>query len=542
MPTTAAAHDRARDRFATPTLLVVLDGFGLRAERDHNAVALARTPVLDTLRARYPHTRLAASGLAVGLPPGQMGNSEVGHTNLGAGRVVYQDIVRISRAIEDGRFFDNPALVEAADAAVARGRALHVLGLVSDGGVHSLLDHALAVVELAARRGVARILLHAFLDGRDTPPKSALGYLGQLEAAIASKGWPARIATVSGRYYAMDRDKRWERTERAYRAIVAAEGPRAPSAAAAVAAAYEQGVTDEFVVPTVLTGGGPAGDREATARGPALPAPVEDGDAVVFFNFRPDRARQLTRALVDPAFDGFARPRLPRLARFVSMTQYDATFERLGVRVAFPPEPIRDHLGELVSRLGRPQLRIAETEKYAHVTYFFSCGEEAPLPGEERCLVPSDRSVPTYDLKPEMSAYGITEEALARLAQRDYGLIVLNYANADMVGHTGRLEAAIAAIETIDRCLGRLVPAVLERGGRVLITADHGNAEQMLDETTGQPHTAHTTNPVPLVLVDEACRGARLEEGGLADVAPTLLDLVGVEPPAAMTGRSLLRR
>jgi 2,3-bisphosphoglycerate-independent phosphoglycerate mutase len=528
--------------FTTPTLLIVLDGFGINPRRDHNAIALARTPVWDELLARYPHTRIEASGLAVGLPAGQMGNSEVGHTNLGAGRIVYQDIVRISRAIEDGSFFENPALVGAVEGAKATGGALHLLGLVSDGGVHSLQDHALALIDLAVRHGLRRVFLHAFLDGRDVPPKSAAGYLAQVEAAIAAKGWPARIATVSGRYYAMDRDKRWDRVERAYRAIVAGDGPRATTARQAVTASYAADVTDEFVVPTVITGDHAASpDRTAAGAGADRPARIEDGDAVVFFNFRPDRARQLTRALMDPAFDGFDRGRPVGLAAFVSMTQYDAAFDVLGVKVAFPPQSIRHHLGELVSRLARPQLRIAETEKYAHVTYFFSCGEEQPLPGEERCLVPSDRSVATYDLEPEMSAPGITEEAVARIARNDYGLIVLNYANADMVGHSGKLEATIAAVETIDRCLGRVVPAVLTKRGRVLVTADHGNAEQMLDYETGQPHTAHTLNPVPLVLVDEGRRGVRLAEGRLADVAPTILDLAGAEQPAAMTGRSLLR-
>ncbi len=529
MPTTEMPTARCAGPFATPTLLVVLDGFGINPRRDHNAIALARTPFWDELLACYPHTRLEASGLAVGLPAGQMGNSEVGHTNLGAGRVVYQDIVRISKAIEDGSFFDNPVLVGAVEAARAKGGALHLFGLVSDGGVHSLQDHALALIALAARRGLTRVFLHAFLDGRDTPPRSALGYLEQVETAIAERGWPARIATVSGRYYAMDRDRRWERTERAYRAIVEGEGPRAPSASRVVTASYAREITDEFVVPAVVAPDG------------ADPVRMRDGDAVVFFNFRPDRARQLTRALVDPAFDGFARGRPPRLAAFVSMTRYDDTFDAFGVRVAFPPQTIRDHLGELVSRLARPQLRIAETEKYAHVTYFFSCGEETPLPGEERCLVPSDRSVPTYDLRPEMSADGITDEAVARIARTDYGLIVVNYANADMVGHTGKLDATVAAIETIDRCLKRLVPAALAKGGRALITADHGNAEQMLDYETGQPHTAHTTNPVPLLVADEARRGIRLAEGGLADVAPTILDLVGADQPKSMTGRSLLR-
>ncbi|HEX7125863.1 MAG TPA: 2,3-bisphosphoglycerate-independent phosphoglycerate mutase [Thermodesulfobacteriota bacterium] len=508
-----------------PTLLIVLDGFGINPRRDHNAIALARTPVWDDLLARYPHTRLEASGLAVGLPAGQMGNSEVGHTTLGAGRVVYQDIVRIGAAIDDGSFFSNRALVGAVDAAKAAGGTLHVMGLVSDGGVHSLQAHALAVIDLAVRRGLDRIQVHAFLDGRDVPPKSALGYVRALEAEIRAKGWPARVASVSGRYYAMDRDKRWERVARAWQAVVLAEAPRVASAEQAITAAYDAGVTDEFVEPVDVEG----------AR------PILDGDAVVFFNFRPDRARQLTRALVDPDFDGFDRGRVPRLSAFVGMTQYDATFDELGVAVAFPPQTTREHLGEIVSRLARPQLRIAETEKYAHVTYFFSCGEETPLPGEERCLVPSDRSVATYDLKPEMSAVGITDEAIARIARNDYGLVVCNYANADMVGHTGNLEATIRAIEAIDAALGRLIPAMLRRGGRVLVTADHGNAEQMIDYETGQPHTAHTTNPVPLVLVDERRRGARLDEGALADVAPTILDLAGIEAPAAMTGRSLLR-
>ncbi len=512
-------------RMTTPTLLIVLDGFGINPRRDHNAIALARTPVWDGFLARYPHTRLDASGLAVGLPAGQMGNSEVGHTTLGAGRVVYQDIVRIGAAIDDGTFFSNRALVGAVDAAKAAGGTLHVMGLVSDGGVHSLTAHALAVVDLAVRRGLDRIQVHAFLDGRDVPPRSALEHLRTLEAGIRAKGWPARVGSVSGRYYAMDRDKRWERVAQAWKAVVLAEAPRVATAEEAVTTAYDAGVTDEFVVPVNVEG----------AR------PIADGDAVVFFNFRPDRARQLTRALADPAFDGFDRGRVPRLSAFVSMTRYDATFEALGVVAAFPPQSTREHLGEVVSRLARPQLRIAETEKYAHVTYFFSCGEETPLPGEERCLVPSDRSVATYDLKPEMSAAEITGEAVLRVGRNDYGLVVCNYANADMVGHTGNLEATIRAIEALDRALGRLVPAMLERGGRVLVTADHGNAEQMVDYETGEPHTAHTTNPVPLVVIDDRRRGARLEEGALADVAPTILDLAGVEAPAAMTGRSLLR-
>jgi 2,3-bisphosphoglycerate-independent phosphoglycerate mutase len=508
-----------------PVALVILDGWGINESCDQNAVCQARTPHLDNLFQEYPSTRLSASGLDVGLPPGQMGNSEVGHLNIGSGRIIYQDLTRISKSIADGDFFHNPVLVGAMEKVRAGGKALHLLGLVSDGGVHSHIEHLQALVEMARRQGVGHVYIHAFLDGRDTPPQSGAAFLQALEEELARIGLGA-VATVSGRYYAMDRDNRWERVERAYRALTDGEGIGVDSSAAAVTGAYAAGQHDEFVEPRViLRGGRPT-------------ATIDDGDAVIFFNFRSDRARELTRALTDPDFQGFRRERLPQLSSYVCMTEYDATF---GLPIAFPPETYPDLFGEVLARAGLRQLRIAETEKYAHVTFFFNGGSEIPFAGEERVLIPSPQDVPTYDHKPAMSAPQVTDEVVARVASGRFDVIILNYANADMVGHTGVIPAAVAAMETVDSCVGRVVEAVLAAGGCLLITADHGNCEQMTD-AQGGVHTAHTANPVPLILVDPRLQGAQLQTGILADLAPTMLDLLQLEKPAAMTGRSLLQR
>ncbi len=489
--------------------LIILDGWGYTRRRKGNAVRQAHTPNVDELWRRYPHTLLHASGEDVGLPPGQMGNSEVGHLNLGAGRVVLQELPRIDRAIEDGSFFKNKVLTEAV--AAARGHRLHLLGLCSDGGVHSHIRHLLALLDLAGRAGQKDVVVHAITDGRDTPPDSARGYLKQLG--------DHRVATVIGRYYAMDRDKRWDREEAAYRALVLGEGEKADSAADAVAQAYARGETDEFIKPTVV----------------GEPAPMADGDVVICFDFREDRMRQITRILFDPRFDAFARPETPKL-RAATFTEYDAAFE---LPVVFPGEPIRDGLGATVAAAGLRQLRIAETEKYAHVTYFFNGGDEAQLDGEERILVPSPK-VSTYDKQPEMSAREVADRACARIAAGGLSLVVLNFANADMVGHTGSMEAAVAACEAVDACLADVVAAIRRQGGACLILADHGNAEVMIDPKTGRPHTAHTTNPVPCILVSAEAR--RLRSGGrLADAAPTILHLLGLRQPDAMDGRSLIR-
>ncbi len=504
--------------------LIILDGWGYRAETRHNAVAGARTPHFDRLFSQYPWTTLGASGMDVGLPDGQMGNSEVGHLNLGAGRIVYQDYTRINLAIRDGSFFDNPVLAEACERARAGG-SLHLMGLLSDGGVHSHQEHLYALLELARRRGLERVFVHAFLDGRDTPPQSGLGYVQALERVLADKG-VGRIATVSGRYYAMDRDKRWDRVKKAWDALVRGEGPRAPSAAEAVQAAYAEGETDEFVVPRVI----------ADAGGRPL-ATVRDGDAVIFFNFRADRARQLTRAFTQPDFDGFDVDGRPALAYFATFTLYDETFD---LPVAFPPEHLRNIFGEVVSAAGLRQLRIAETEKYAHVTYFFNGGEETPFPGEDRVLIPSPRDVATYDQKPEMSAFGVRDRLLREIEREVYDLVVVNFANLDMVGHTGIYEAAVKAVEAVDACVGAVVEAFAAKGYACLITGDHGNAEEMWDDAEGQPHTAHTTNRVPCILVDPRNPGLQLRSDGvLADVAPTLLAIMGLSQPAEMTGNPL---
>ncbi len=502
-----------------PVTLIIMDGFGESEKTEGNAVAAAKTPNIDRLKSSYPFTTIGAAGLDVGLPPGQMGNSEVGHLNLGAGRVVFQDYTRINLAIEDGSFFRNPVLIEAMDGAKERGSALHLLGLLSDGGVHSHNAHLYALLKLAKERGLERVWIHAILDGRDVPPRSALGYFRELEEEIRSIGG-GKVATVAGRYYSMDRDRRWERTELAYRAMTSGQGFRADGPKEAVRAGYGRGEDDEFLKPTVV-------DAEGL---------VEDGDSLIFFNFRPDRARQITKAFVNPDFCEFEREKID--VQFVCMTQYE---ESIPSPVAFPAEYLKDTLGEVVSRAGLRQLRIAETEKYAHVTFFFNGGREEASPGEERVLIPSPK-VATYDLKPEMSAFEVTDAVVEKIKEGVYDLIVLNYANSDMVGHTGIFDAAVKAVEAVDQGVGRVVSEVLARGGAVLLTADHGNAEQMEDPSTGQRHTAHTTNPVPFVLIMGGER-AKLRKGGiLADVAPTVLDLLGLKVPGAMTGRSLIAK
>jgi 2,3-bisphosphoglycerate-independent phosphoglycerate mutase len=506
-----------------PVALVILDGWGIAECTETNAVCQANTPVLDRLFANYPHATLNASGLDVGLPSGQMGNSEVGHMNIGAGRVIYQDLTRISKSIQDGDFFQTPALIEAMRMITAAGGRLHLMGLLSDGGVHSHINHLQALVEMARQQNLEQVFIHAFMDGRDTPPKSGETYLRQLEAELARIGLGA-IATVTGRYYAMDRDNRWERVERAYRAMTEGIGISAQSSAEAIAAAYREGETDEFVTPRIIS-------RD----GQPL-ATINDNDGIVFFNFRADRAREITRALTDPKFSGFARKQVPALSTYLCMTEYDETFD---LPVAFTSGTYPNILSEVLAAAGKTQLRIAETEKYAHVTFFFNGGIEEPYPGEDRVLIPSPKEVATYDLKPEMSAPEVTEEVIRRVASGAYDLIVLNFANPDMVGHTGVMPAAVMAMETVDACLGKIVDAVLAADGCLLVTADHGNCEKMRD-ASGQPHTAHTDDLVPLLYIDLKRRSARLNSGILADLAPTILALMGLAKPTEMTGHSLI--
>ena len=509
-----------------PVALVVLDGWGISPNREHNAIALGRTPTYTELLDRFPHASLVTSGAAVGLPAGQMGNSEVGHMNLGAGRVVYQDLSRIDKSIREGEFFANPALVAAMRRCAGGRRALHLVGLVSQGGVHSHLRHLVALVELARRQRVERLFIHALTDGRDTAPTAAAGDVAAVERTLAEAG-VGRIATVIGRYYAMDRDRRWDRTRRAYAALTAGAGRTAANAAALVEDAYAANTTDEFMTPGVVVDG--AGRPVGALR---------EGDSVVFFNFRADRARQLTQALAfdESAFDGFERPRHAAVS-VTTMTEYDATY---GLPTAFDPPSFTGNVAEVLAAAGRTNLRLAETEKYAHVTYFFNSGEERPYTGEDRILVPSPR-VPTYDLQPEMSAAGITDTLVEDVEQGRHDVIVCNFANADMVGHTGKLDAAARAVATLDGCLARIVDAVTGVGGTVVVTADHGNAEQMWDAERKGPHTAHTSNPVPVLLIDKALSGTRhaLRDGSLRDVAPTLLNIAGVEVPREMTGRDL---
>lgn len=505
-------------------LLIVLDGWGINLNKEGNAIAAAKAPFYRSLISDYPHAELQASGEAVGLPEGQMGNSEVGHLNLGAGRIVYQDSTRISKAIKDGEFSRNPALLAAMEAVKGTDANLHLMGLLSDGGVHSRLDHIFSFFDLAKEQGVTNVFFHAFLDGRDTPPSSAIQYIKQLEDHFAEIGI-GKISTVSGRYYAMDRDKRWERVQKAYEAMVMAEGIRKYSAVEVVEQSYEHSRTDEFVLPAVIL------DR--TTNKPL--APIRNGDAVIFCNFRSDRAREITRALTDPEFQSFKRRMMPNLSKFVCLTTYDETFD---LPVAFGPVRLEHILGSVLSARGIRQLRIAETEKYAHVTFFFNGGEETPFNLEDRILVPSPRDVSTYDQKPEMSAREITDKLVEQINSRQYGFILVNYANPDMVGHTGVVKAAITAVEALDECLGRLVRAALEEGMIPLITADHGNIEIMFDPSTGQPHTAHTTDPVPFILVKKEM--AIRKDGILADVAPTVLELMGLDVPPEMTGKSLI--
>ncbi|MCS4063476.1 MULTISPECIES: 2,3-bisphosphoglycerate-independent phosphoglycerate mutase [Pseudomonas] len=502
-----------------PLVLIILDGFGHSDIPEHNAIFAANTPVYDRLRATRPHGLISGSGMDVGLPDGQMGNSEVGHMNLGAGRVVYQDFTRVTKAIRDGEFFENPVLTGAVDQATSAGKAVHILGLLSDGGVHSHQDHLVAMAELAAQRGAEKIYLHAFLDGRDTPPRSAQSSIELLDGTFAKLG-KGRIATLIGRYFAMDRDNRWDRVSAAYNLIVdSAAEYTADTAQAGLEAAYARDESDEFV--------------KATRIGEAVK--VEDGDAVIFMNFRADRARELSRAFVETEFNEFPRARLPKLAAYIGLTQYSA---KIPAPAAFAPSSLNNVLGEYLAKNGKTQLRIAETEKYAHVTFFFSGGREEPFEGEERILIPSPK-VATYDLQPEMNAPQVTDRIVEAIEQQRYDVIVVNYANGDMVGHTGVFEAAVKAVEALDTCIGRIVEALEKVDGEALITADHGNVEQMEDECTGQAHTAHTTEPVPFIYVGK--RNVKVREGGvLADVAPTMLKLLGLEKPVEMTGTSIL--
>ena len=498
----------------TPTTLIIMDGFGIAPPADDNAVTLAKTPVLDRLFQEYAHPTLSASGLDVGLPAGQMGNSEVGHTNIGGGRVVFQDLPRISRAIEDGSFFQNEAYNKAMDDCLKNGTALHLYGLLSNGGVHSHIDHLYALMRMAKDKGLQRVYLHCFLDGRDVSPTSGKGFVQALADKCAELG-VGKIATVMGRYYAMDRDKRWERVQMAYDAMVYGEGNHNPDPVDAVAQSYAANVTDEFMEPVVC-------DSEGT---------ISDNDSVIFFNYRPDRAREITRAIVDPDFDGFQREFFP--TTYVCNTEYDATMPN--VLVAWPRIAVKNGLGEYLSSLGLTQLRIAETEKYAHVTFFFNGGVEKQYPGEDRVLVASPK-VATYDLQPEMSAVEVCDKCVERIESGAYDVIILNFANCDMVGHTGVLEAAVKAVETVDTCVGRVVEATLKMGGIAMVTADHGNAEDM-KQPDGSPMTSHTTNLVPFILCGA---GTELRTGRLADIAPTILDVMGLACPPEMDGKTLI--
>jgi 2,3-bisphosphoglycerate-independent phosphoglycerate mutase len=501
-------------------VLVVLDGWGYREEREGNAIALANTPTWDALIGRHPRTLLNASGLAVGLPEGQMGNSEVGHLNLGAGRVVMQDLVRISESIRDGSFFENAAFVHACDTAAKRGATVHLMGLIGKGGVHAIDRHCFALIDLCARRNVPKIAIHALLDGRDTMPRSGLGYMRELLDRAKGR---ARVGSLGGRYFGMDRDKRWDRTEKWFRAAVEGVGPSATDPLAVIQQSYDRDVTDEFVVPTVIV------DENNTPV-----APMRDGDVVICFNYRADRMRQIVRALTQPDFDGFDVRKRPKL-EVVQMTQYDKTFD---LPVAFPPQSMANIVAEVVSKAGMTMLRTAETEKYAHVTYFFNGGIEVPFQGEQRILVPSQK-VATYDLAPEMSAPGVTDVLCDGIEKGEFDFILCNYANGDMVGHTGSLPATIQAVETVDRCLARVMKSVDRAGARMMVTADHGNCEIMIDPETGGPHTAHTTSLVPFVVVDPAGERPLRGGGALCDVGPTLLRMLGLEKPREMTGVDL---
>ena len=505
------------DMSKKPVALIIMDGFGYNPSSYGNAIAAAKKPNIDKYL-QGPHTLIGASGLDVGLPDGQMGNSEVGHTNIGAGRIVYQELTRITKSIEDGEFFENEALLKAVDNAAQEGKALHIMGLLSNGGVHSHNTHMYAIVELAKKKGVKNVYVHAFLDGRDVPPTSGKDFVEECANKLKEIGL-GKIATVMGRYYAMDRDNRWDRVEKAYSAMVYGEGNKACCPVKAVEESYANDVTDEFVVPTVC-------EENAT---------VKPGDSIVFFNFRPDRAREITRTFVDPEFKGFERKNGFFPLTYVCMTQYDASMPN--VEVAFKPQSLKNTIGEYISNKGMTQLRIAETEKYAHVTFFFNGGVEQPYEGEDRILVKSP-AVATYDLQPEMSAYEVTDKLVAAIKTGKYDMIILNYANCDMVGHTGVFEAAVKAVEAVDECVGKVVTAIREMDGVALITADHGNADKMID-TDGSPFTAHTTNLVPFCVVGYPCE---LREGGrLADIAPTMLKIMGLPQPAEMTGESIIK-
>lgn len=506
------------------TALMILDGFGFSEDETGNAIRNAGIPFVRGLKSEYPHTLVGASGMDVGLPQGQMGNSEVGHLNIGAGRIVYQELTRITKDIDDGGFFEKQEFIDAMENAKKNGKKLHTYGLISDGGVHSHNEHLYALLKMAKQRGLDNVYIHCFMDGRDVPPDSGLGFIEALEAKIKEIGI-GQIATVMGRYYAMDRDNRFERVQKAYAAMVTGEGLHAASAVQAMRQSYNKGEMDEFVKPTVIM------------KGEAPVAAIGEGDSVIFFNFRPDRAREITRTFIDKDFSGFERDYFN--VHYVCMTQYDKTFEN--VTVAYKPQTLDNTFGEYLAKNGKRQFRIAETEKYAHVTFFFNGGVEKPNEGEDRYLIPSPK-VATYDLKPEMSAYEVADEAVKHIESGEYDVMILNFANPDMVGHTGVLEAAVKAVTAVDACVAKVVGSILKMGGDVLITADHGNSEKMYDENGG-PFTAHTTNPVPLILVGERYKNASLKSGGrLADLAPTLLDMMGLETPAQMTGHSLIEK
>ena len=508
------------------TMLMILDGFGINENKEANAIKLANKPNIDSLMKKYPSTKIKPSGLAVGLPEGQMGNSEVGHTNIGAGRIVYQELTRITKSIEDGDFFQNEEFINAIENCKKNNSRLHILGLLSDGGVHSHNRHLYGLLEMAKRRDFENVYVHCFLDGRDTPPASGENYIMDLQEKMKEKG-VGKIATISGRFYSMDRDKRWQRIEKAYRAMVYGEGIKSSNPINAIENSYQKEVFDEFVEPTVIT----------TADGETPIAKIEKNDSVIFFNFRPDRAREITRAIVDKTFHEFKTKKMN--IYYVCFTAYDETMPN--VHIAFKKEQIKNTLGEVISNKGLTQLRIAETEKYAHVTFFFNGGEEKQYTGEDRILVPSPK-VETYDMQPEMSAYEVTEKVVEAIQSEKYNCIILNYANPDMVGHTGNIEAAIKAVEAIDECVGKVVKAINEKHANLIITADHGNCEQMIDYATGEPHTAHTTNLVPLILITDEANQKLKDDGKLADLAPTILDLMNIEKPEEMTGISLIEK
>ena len=502
----------------SPIALIIMDGYGLNPETKGNAIYEAKKPYLDRYFKEYPNSKLSASGLSVGLPDGQMGNSEVGHTNIGAGRVVYQMLVKITKDIEDGTFFENTALVDAMNSAKESGKALHLMGLLSDGGVHSHQKHLVGLIEMARKMGLEKVYVHTFHDGRDVPPTSGVDFMSELVSDMERIG-TGKIATISGRYYAMDRDNAWDRVEKAYNAMVLGEGKEERDPVEAIRKSYADGVTDEFIVPTVI-------DKEGT---------IKDGDSVIMFNFRPDRARQITRTFVDPDFNGFERKNGYFKLNFVCMAQYDA--EMPNVSVAYPPEQLTMTFGEYISKLGMTQLRIAETQKYAHVTFFFNGGEERQFDGEDRILIKSP-DVATFDMKPEMSAPEVCDAVCKAIDEDKYDVIILNYANCDMVGHTGVMDAAVKAVETVDSCVGKMVDKLLEKGGKAIITADHGNADCLVDPETNDVFTAHTTNPVPMIVIGAG--DVKVKDGKLCDLCPTMLDMMGIDKPEEMTGESLI--